>query len=110
MYVELKILYILFLSRPTWTPRCLSMATGSSGNSGSGGKRAGSAGKASPIPHTRLEEEGQFERLYTVGSKLGEGSFGIVREVIHKTTGERWACKAVNKDNSKEKVHCTLSL
>ncbi|ELU00311.1 hypothetical protein CAPTEDRAFT_217694 [Capitella teleta] len=66
-------------------------------------KRAGSAGKSSPIPHTRLEEEGQFESYYKVGSKLGEGSFGIVREVVHMTTGERWACKVVNKDNHKEK-------
>lgn len=74
-------------------------------STGGGPKRAGSAGKASPIPHIRLEEEGQFELLYTVGPKLGEGSFGIVREVIHKETGEKWACKAVNKDNNKEKVH-----
>ena len=32
------------------------------------------------------------------GRKLGEGTFGIVKEVKHKETGEVWACKAVNKE------------
>ena len=77
---------------------------GGQGGGGGGSKRVSSAGKSSPIPHTRLEDDGQFEKYYDVGNKLGEGSFGIVREVVHKTTGEHWACKVVNKDNNKEKV------
>ena len=40
------------------------------------------------------------------GAKLGEGTFGIVKEVVHKETGMTWACKAVNK----EKVHVTVRM
>ena len=60
--------------------------------------RAGSAGKSSPIPHTRLEDEKQFDTYYLVGEKLGEGAFGIVKEVTDLTTDIRWACKAINKE------------
>ena len=75
------------------------MASGKSG-------RTGSAGKASPVPHTRIEDEQHLEDFYEFGRKLGQGSFGIVREVIHRATGTQWACKVVNK----EKVFILLHL
>ena len=52
----------------------------------------------SPVPHTRIEDEVQMEEVYIIGKKLGEGSFGIVRKVVHKETNSAWACKAVNKE------------
>jgi len=39
-----------------------------------------------------------MEEVYIIGKKLGEGSFGIVRKVVHKETNAAWACKAVNKE------------
>ena len=57
-----------------------------------------SGGHFSPVPHTRIEDELQMEEVYLIGKKLGEGSFGIVRKVIHKVTNIPWACKAVNKE------------
>ena len=48
-------------------------------------------------PHTRVEE-GAVERKYTFGGVLGQGSFGIVKEVTSRVSGERFAVKIVNKD------------
>ena len=63
------------------------------------GSRSGSAGNdASPVPHTRIEDENMLEEMYLFGSKLGQGSFGVVREVIHRQTKQAWACKAINKE------------
>ena len=75
------------------------MASGSSGN-----KRTGSAEKTSPVPHTRIDDESMIDDIYEMGRKLGQGSFGVVREVIHRESGEIWACKAINK----EKVRITV--
>ena len=50
------------------------------------------------IPHTRIEDETRLSEYYDIGEKLGEGTFGIVKAVVHKETGEKWACKAVNKE------------
>ncbi|NXA34387.1 STK33 kinase, partial [Eudromia elegans] len=35
--------------------------------------------------------------IYSFGRKLGQGSFGVVIEVRHKGTGEKWAIKKVNR-------------
>lgn len=51
-----------------------------------------------PRPHTRVEDEGAVERKYTFGNVLGQGSFGVVREVTSRVNGERFAVKIVNKD------------
>ena len=66
----------------------------------SGGRpaRSGSAEKSSPVPHTRISDESDIEEVYEMSNKLGQGSFGVVREVIHRKSGQRWACKAVNKE------------
>ena len=54
--------------------------------------------KPSPIPHTRVDDEAVIESMFTMGKKLGQGSFGIVREALDINTGKKWAVKAVNKE------------
>lgn len=73
------------------------MATTTATTTHKSGGRVGSA-EASPIPHTRIEDEKHMTAIYSIGQKLGEGSFGLVKEVMHLDTGTRWACKAVNKE------------
>lgn len=58
--------------------------------------RKGSAEK--PTPHTRIESDSILYEQYTVGIKLGQGSFGKVFEATHKETNVRWAIKSVNKE------------
>lgn len=41
-----------------------------------------------------------LEECYTMGKKLGEGSFGTVYEVDHKLSGERRVCKKIWKTKS----------
>ena len=51
-----------------------------------------------PRPHMRVEDEAAVERKYTFGDVLGQGSFGVVKEVTSRATGEQFAVKIVNKD------------
>ena len=60
-------------------------------------RRDGSA-SGRTIRHTRIEDERQIEDIYEFGNVLGKGSFGVVTEATNKTTGEKWAIKAVNKE------------
>lgn len=66
--------------------------------------RNGSMGKISPlldaIPHTVVSEEKYFEEKYKTQEKLGEGSFGVVYEAIHRESGERCACKIIQKEKA----------
>ena len=48
---------------------------------------------------------GSFEQTYTLGSKLGEGTFSVVREGTHKPTGKKFAIKCVKKDGLTEEDH-----
>ena len=50
------------------------------------------------VERIRVEDESDIEKLYQIGEVLGKGSFGIVREVTHRTTKEKFAMKVVNKD------------
>ena len=34
---------------------------------------------------------------YTIGKVIGAGSFGVVREAVHKKTGVHYACKTIPK-------------
>nr|CAB3266652.1 serine/threonine-protein kinase 33-like [Phallusia mammillata] len=52
------------------------------------------------VPHRRIEDEKVIEELYKFGSKLGQGSFGIVIEAEKQDTAERWAIKKVNKEKA----------
>ena len=59
------------------------------------------AGKISPIsdiPHTVSTDEKCMQDKYEMGERLGEGSFGVVHEVLHRETGRKWACKIINKE------------
>ncbi|CAI8037829.1 Serine/threonine-protein kinase 33 [Geodia barretti] len=49
-------------------------------------------------PHSRVEDDAAVEKRYAIGQELGRGSFGIVREVTSRFTGELLAVKTVNKD------------
>ena len=44
---------------------------------------------------------------YKIGRKLGAGSFGIVRLVQHKTTGQKRAIKSIKKSNISQDLHLT---
>ncbi|XP_019633056.1 PREDICTED: serine/threonine-protein kinase 33-like isoform X6 [Branchiostoma belcheri] len=52
------------------------------------------------VNHTRVEDESSIQEHYDFGPKLGQGSFGIVFEAVHKETGVRWAIKKVNKEKA----------
>ncbi|XP_045197496.1 serine/threonine-protein kinase 33-like isoform X2 [Mercenaria mercenaria] len=60
--------------------------------------RKGSADKS--IPHTRLENEDMIWETYEIGEKLGQGAFGKVFQVRHKSTDEQWAMKFINKEKA----------
>eukprot|EP00731_Ephydatia_muelleri_P029820 Em0021g343a len=49
-------------------------------------------------PHTRVEEESDVEKRYTLGNMLGQGTFGTVLEATNKCSGQQYAMKIVNKD------------
>ena len=51
-----------------------------------------------PRPHTRVDDEGAIEKKYSFGEVLGQGSFGVVREVTNRLTGHQFAMKIVNKE------------
>ena len=53
-------------------------------------------------PRTRVEDENALEKFYHMGEILGQGSFGVVREATHRTTGKKFAIKAVSKDKVSE--------
>ncbi|XP_031799847.1 serine/threonine-protein kinase 33 isoform X2 [Sarcophilus harrisii] len=52
------------------------------------------------IPHMRMEDCTAIQQIYSFGKKLGQGSFGVVIEVIHKETDLKWAMKKVNKEKA----------
>jgi len=63
-------------------------------------KRPSQMEKPSPIPHTRVDDESVIESMFSMGRKLGQGSFGIVREAKDLNSGRKWAVKAVNKEKA----------
>ncbi|CAH2325502.1 serine threonine- kinase 33 isoform X1 [Pelobates cultripes] len=52
------------------------------------------------IPHTRMDDEAAIQQFYTFGKKLGQGSFGVVIEAIHRASGKKWAMKKVNREKA----------
>lgn len=58
-------------------------------------------------PHTRVDDESEIEKKYSLGEVLGQGSFGVVREVTNRLTGQKFAMKIVNKEKvSKRETPC----
>ncbi|XP_071988098.1 serine/threonine-protein kinase 33 isoform X1 [Engystomops pustulosus] len=60
--------------------------------------RSGSA--ENKVPHTRMDDEAAIQQIYTLGKKLGQGSFGVVVEATHRETGKKWAIKKVNREKA----------
>ncbi|XP_067256970.1 serine/threonine-protein kinase 33 isoform X1 [Chanodichthys erythropterus] len=60
--------------------------------------RANSAEKE--VPHTRIDDECNIQKIYSFGRKLGQGNFGVVCEATHIETQRKWAIKKVNKEKA----------
>lgn len=43
------------------------------------------------------EKRGKIRTTYRIGSKLGDGAFGSVRKITHRTTGDVRAVKTIHK-------------
>uniref|UniRef100_A0A672P674 Serine/threonine-protein kinase 33 n=2 Tax=Sinocyclocheilus grahami TaxID=75366 RepID=A0A672P674_SINGR len=52
------------------------------------------------VPHTRIEDESDIQKIYSFGRKLGQGNFGVVCEATHIETQRKWAIKKVNKEKA----------
>jgi calcium/calmodulin-dependent protein kinase I len=39
-----------------------------------------------------------FEEQYTLGKVIGSGTFSVVRDSVHKPTGQRYAIKCIKRD------------
>lgn len=39
-----------------------------------------------------------FEEQYTLGKMIGSGTFSVVRDAIHKPTGQRYAIKCIKRE------------
>ncbi|KAJ3276777.1 Fibrocystin-L [Terramyces sp. JEL0728] len=54
--------------------------------------------KGDKVPHLRSENAfNEFENIYQVGKIIGQGAFGVVNIVEHKTTKQMYACKTLKK-------------
>ncbi|KAG8535242.1 hypothetical protein GDO81_029054 [Engystomops pustulosus] len=47
-----------------------------------------------------MDDEAAIQQIYTLGKKLGQGSFGVVVEATHRETGKKWAIKKVNREKA----------
>jgi len=47
-------------------------------------------------------KKGGIHKEYTLGDKLGEGSFAVVKQIRHKKTKELFACKIIKKSKLQE--------
>lgn len=54
---------------------------------------AGSTDAASNPPNPN-----SFEEQYTLGKMIGSGTFSVVRDAIHKPTGQRYAIKCIKRE------------
>jgi len=61
-------------------------------------KRPSQLDKPATVPHTRVDDELELDNMFSMGKRLGQGSFGIVREAVDISSGKKWAVKAVNKE------------
>ncbi|CAB3976705.1 serine threonine- kinase 33-like [Paramuricea clavata] len=66
----------------------------------SSARKGSPGGSTRNVPHTRLEDENEFEKVYEFRQELGRGSFGRVYEAQCQTTGLKWAVKSVNKEKA----------
>jgi len=88
---------IMATALPTTTNKPAYLVNGHSGSGGSShGKSTSPCG--SLINHVALDDERRLKEMYDFGEKLGRGSFGVVWLVTHIGTGQRYACKIINKE------------
>ncbi|KAI8827428.1 kinase-like domain-containing protein [Chytriomyces cf. hyalinus JEL632] len=64
-----------------------------------------SGDKKERIEHFRIDDVKALERKYTIGRKLGQGSFGTVVLVQERSTGESYACKSLKKKAGSQKTY-----
>lgn len=50
------------------------------------------------ISHKKIDDEDIIFKKYEIGRKLGQGSFGVVYEIVNKETEEQFAIKIINKE------------
>lgn len=50
------------------------------------------------ISHKKIDDEDIIYKKYEIGRKLGQGSFGVVYELVNKETDEKFAIKIINKE------------
>ena len=73
-------------------------------------KRLSMTDAGSCVGHTRVDEESVIEKRYMFGEVLGQGAFGVVKEVTNKLTRERFAMKIVQKDKVRTVIYNTVLL
>jgi len=62
-------------------------------------KKDSPAPTGSYVNHVQPQDDlRRFKEMYEFGEKLGEGSFGTVWVVTLVATGQRYACKIINKE------------
>lgn len=61
-------------------------------------KRLSTADTSSTMKNTRVDDESEIEKKYSFGEVLGQGAFGVVREVTNRQTHQQLAMKIVHKD------------
>ena len=64
-------------------------------------KRLSMTDVSSAMKNRRVDDESDIEKKYSFGEVLGQGAFGVVREVTNRQTHQQLAMKIVHKD----KVH-----
>jgi serine/threonine protein kinase len=50
------------------------------------------------MKNRRVDDESEIEKKYSFGEVLGQGAFGVVREVTNRQTHQKLAMKIVHKD------------
>ena len=61
-------------------------------------KRLSTSEAGSAMKNRRVDDESEIEKKYSFGEVLGQGAFGVVREVTNKQTHQQLAMKIVQKD------------
>lgn len=52
------------------------------------------------VRQTRITNQSEFEKVYTLGRELGKGAFGTVRLATHKETRKKYAVKLQDKSKA----------
>ena len=66
-------------------------------------KYSTSSFEAVNVERIRVEDESDVEKIYHMGEVLGKGAFGVVKEVTHRDSKEKYAMKIVAKDKVRYK-------